>query len=51
MFLVCIEASLCAYSDYKCSNGRCVADTFACDGHNNCGDSSDEKCGECRVYL
>lgn len=36
--------AFCTFSQFKCANHRCVADNFACDGHNNCGDNSDEKC-------
>ncbi|KAL3175461.1 hypothetical protein MRX96_040211 [Rhipicephalus microplus] len=36
--------AFCTFSQFKCANQRCVADNFACDGHNNCGDNSDEKC-------
>ncbi|XP_065300692.2 uncharacterized protein [Dermacentor albipictus] len=36
--------TFCTFSQFKCANHRCVADNFACDGHNNCGDNSDEKC-------
>ncbi|KAL1422220.1 hypothetical protein MTO96_022352 [Rhipicephalus appendiculatus] len=36
--------AFCTFSQFKCANQRCVADNFACDGHNNCGDNSDENC-------
>ncbi|XP_064611667.1 membrane frizzled-related protein-like [Liolophura sinensis] len=38
---------LCDESSFQCDNKRCVADTLACDGYNNCGDNSDEtvNCG------
>uniref|UniRef100_A0A4Q8K476 U38-Liphistoxin-Lth1a_1 n=1 Tax=Liphistius thaleban TaxID=1905330 RepID=A0A4Q8K476_9ARAC len=29
-------------SDFRCDNGRCIWTGLMCDGHNNCGDSSDE---------
>ncbi|KAH9367255.1 hypothetical protein HPB48_002315 [Haemaphysalis longicornis] len=35
----------CSSSEYKCDNSRCVDKNLACDGHNNCGDNSDETCG------
>ncbi|KAL1422222.1 hypothetical protein MTO96_022354 [Rhipicephalus appendiculatus] len=38
----------CGFSEFRCANQRCVADNFACDGHNNCGDNSDEKCSFAR---
>lgn len=44
-----IEASSCGFGQFKCSNARCVADNLACDGHNNCGDNSDEECGKRRM--
>ncbi|KAH6924679.1 hypothetical protein HPB50_021820 [Hyalomma asiaticum] len=41
----------CSFSEFRCANQRCVADNFACDGHNNCGDNSDEKCSFARSVF
>lgn len=36
----------CSSSEFECSNLRCVAKELTCDGHNHCGDSSDQlRCG------
>ncbi|GIY39769.1 uncharacterized protein CEXT_314611 [Caerostris extrusa] len=29
-------------SEFQCDNGRCIWSGLTCDGHNNCGDNSDE---------
>lgn len=31
----------CLSSDFKCSNGRCIAKSWRCDGDDDCGDSLD----------
>ncbi|CAL1547869.1 unnamed protein product [Lymnaea stagnalis] len=31
--------------EFSCDNGRCVDDTMACDGYDDCGDNSDEEEG------
>ncbi|KAH9367248.1 hypothetical protein HPB48_013131 [Haemaphysalis longicornis] len=44
----------CSSSEYKCDNSRCVDKILACDGHNNCGDNSDETCsfgGYCNLQA
>lgn len=30
-------------TNYKCNNGKCISSWFTCDGHNHCGDRSDQK--------
>lgn len=32
----------CATNYYRCHNGRCVFKAYVCDGHDDCGDGSDE---------
>lgn len=43
----------CDYWEFTCSNGRCVNNGFRCDGHDNCGDGSDERgcCEYLTLYL
>ncbi|XP_077983840.1 CUB domain-containing protein 2-like [Glandiceps talaboti] len=38
----------CETGDFQCRNNRCIADFLVCDGHNHCGDNTDEDegCGE-----
>jgi len=37
----------CAPVEYECDNGKCIGVGLACNGNNDCGDSSDEiYCGE-----
>ena len=38
--------TVCAPNLHQCNNGQCVLRAEVCDGHNNCGDLSDElHCG------
>ena len=32
----------------SCDNGECVSDSYRCDGHDDCGDNSDEN--NCSTY-
>lgn len=40
--------SLCTKDEFKCSNGHCIPLNLACDGHNDCGDDSDENSPNCK---
>ena len=36
----------CYFDQFTCDNGRCVSESWKCDGDNDCGDNSDEEyCG------
>ena len=37
----------CPIGKFLCDNGKCIYHAFICDGHNDCGDNSDEQevCG------
>lgn len=45
----------CLSTDFQCSNGKCIAKSWRCDGDDDCGDSlntslpSDER--NCCKYL
>jgi hypothetical protein len=37
---------------FKCDNGKCMPDTVQCDGHDDCGDGSDEiGCGKSSLFI
>ena len=38
----------CTADQFRCSNGLCIPDSLTCNGHDNCGDESDElaSCGK-----
>ncbi|GFS69657.1 uncharacterized protein NPIL_186301 [Nephila pilipes] len=38
-----VTNSPCFDNEFKCNNGRCVLKEYVCDGHNHCGDNSDQK--------
>lgn len=40
-----IRKGLCHPDELPCSNERCIWNGLACNGHNNCGDNSDEAIG------
>ncbi|XP_044525030.1 low-density lipoprotein receptor-related protein 2 [Gracilinanus agilis] len=33
----------CTENEFTCSNGLCIRNSYRCDRHNDCGDSSDER--------
>ena len=51
--LLCVYISIiclgCDSSEFQCSNGKCKPARYACDGHNDCGDYSDEQ--NCGMYI
>lgn len=34
---------VCAEQEFRCSGGRCILYLHRCDGHDDCGDFSDER--------
>lgn len=47
------QRQVCSSNSFHCANGRCVNGAWKCDGHNDCGDDSDEMdCPRrCRFYM
>ena len=47
------QRQVCSSNSFHCSNGRCVNAAWKCDGHNDCGDDSDEMdCPRrCRFHM
>ena len=37
----------CTTNSYRCQNRRCIPATWYCDGHDDCGDNSDEDIARC----
>ena len=37
-----ITEGICPMNQFRCNNGTCIPISWACDGVNDCGDSSDE---------
>ena len=35
-------AAECFFEEITCDNGKCVLELYFCDGHNDCGDNTDE---------
>lgn len=40
----------CEEDEFHCQNGYCIRSMWHCDGDNDCGDNSDEQCGESREF-
>lgn len=51
--ILCVAASTCSQSEFRCSSGRCIPAHWYCDGGADCSDSSDEplSCSECQTSL
>ena len=46
---ITLSFSVCANTEFACSNGDCIAKKYRCDGNNNCPDFSDED--DCRMLV
>lgn len=48
-YLLIIED--CDADEFRCSDGKCIEDTFRCDGLYDCADYSDEQdCGKPLIF-
>lgn len=36
------QRQVCSANSFHCANGKCINGAWKCDGHNDCGDDSDE---------
>ena len=46
------EDTPCQWYQFKCNNGKCIDKRRRCDGHDHCGDASDERsCGRWRRLV
>lgn len=53
LIILCVAASTCSQSEFRCSSGRCIPAHWYCDGGADCSDSSDEplSCSECQTSV
>ena len=41
--LISLHSDNCASSEFKCDSDRCITGSERCDGHEDCGDGTDEE--------
>ena len=47
-----IAETECAIDEFRCTDGRCMPDIIVCDGHDDCGDGTDELgCGRYNLFV
>lgn len=42
LYLTRFHLGICTPSEFRCARGPCIATSLRCDGHDQCGDDSDE---------
>lgn len=40
----------CSWDEFRCKNYNCISNLLICDGHNHCGDRSEQNTSSCK-YL
>ena len=41
----------CTNNQFRCNNGNCLTVAWLCDGDDDCGDYSDERCGKKNLFF
>src|SRR6185437_14455515 len=45
------ETTLCGRQKFTCKNRNCIGKSMLCDGHDDCGDASDEDGDACKGVV